>query len=291
MKHSASCKIILIVVVALLASGCSLSASVRHLQGGVLTGNITWSGRVHIRGDVELAENARLTIRPGTEVVFHPAGDADSLTEHPNFIGSELIVRGRLIAEGTAEKPISFRHIDPAAPPGSWGGINIVESPDASFAYVSFRQADSAVHSQDSRVYIEQSLFEDNLVAIRFHSSQILIENNLIRNNGSGIRFHFGQPVICKNELIGNGKGIFVTSHPNNYLIENNTIMANTRNVVLGEEVPEDVVMLRNYWGTDAVAEIRRSFFDGQIESYLGTVRILPLRQQPDPESGISWSK
>ncbi len=274
-----------------LAAGCATPVANVQSSDRVLTGDILWSDQVHVRGDVELVEGGRLTILPGTEVLFHPAGEDDRFTEHPNFPGSELIVRGRLIAEGTPERPIVFRHVDPTAPPGSWGGINIVESFDTSFAYVHIRQADSAIHSQDSRVYIEQSLFEENLVAIRFHTSQILIENNLIRNNGSGVRFHFGQPVICKNDIVNNGKGIFITSHPRNYLIENNTIVNNARNVVLGEEVPEDVVMPRNFWGSGDEEAIGETFFDGRIESYLGRVRISPLRIVPDPDSGISWNR
>lgn len=258
---------------------------------GDLSGDIVWTGQVNIHGDVVLKEGSQLTILPGTEVVFQPAGSNDRFSAHPHFPGSELIVRGKVVAEGTPESPVVFRYVDESAAPGSWGGINVVESFDSSFAYAVFRQADSAIHSQDSRVYIEQSIFESNLVAIRFHTSEILIENNLIRNNGTGIRFHFGQPVICKNDIVGNGKGFFISSHPRNYLIENNSIHANERNVVLGEEVPEDVSMLRNYWGTVDADLIQSSFFDGQLESYLGKVEFSPLRTEPDPASGINWNR
>ena len=252
---------------------------------------LTWSGRVEIHGDTVLLEGSTLTILPGAEVVFYPAGEHDRFTDHPNFPGSELIIYGKIIAEGTAEQPIVFRYVDESAPAGSWGAINIVESFDSSFEYVRFTQADSAIHSQDSRVYIEQSLFENNLVAIRFHTSQILIENNLIRNNGSGIRFHFGQPVICKNDIIGNERGFFITSHPRNYLIENNTIVNNERSVVVGEEVPDDVIMPRNFWGSGNEVVIRAGFYDGQIDSYLGKILVDPIRTEPDPDSGINWNR
>ncbi len=278
-------------MLAFVLSGCAMSRHAQRHVSGDLSGAIVWSGIVNIHGDVVLAEGSQLTILPGTEVVFHPAKDNDRFSEHPYFLGSELIVLGKVIAEGEAQNPIVFRYVDESAPPGSWGGVNIVESFDSSFAYTIFRQADSAVHSQDSRVYIEQSLFESNLVAIRFHTSQILIENNLIRNNGTGIRFHFGQPVICKNDITGNGKGFFITSHPRNYLIENNSILANERNVVLGEEVPEDVSMFRNYWGTVDADVIQSGFFDGQFESYLGKVKFSPLRTEADPASGINWNR
>ena len=267
--------------------GCSTTRIVRS----DLSGAHVWSGQVQIHGDIVLNEESQLRILPGTEVLFYPAKDNDFFTEHPHFPGSELIVRGRIIAEGLADKPIIFRYFNPSAPAGSWGGINIMESFDSSFEYTHFQQADSAIHSQDSRLYIEQSIFENNKVAIRFHTSQILIENNLVRNNGTGIRFHFGQPVICKNDIVNNGKGVFITSHPRNYLIENNTIMANDRNVVLGEEVPEDVHLPRNFWGSVDQESISSSFFDGQLEPYLGNVLTKPLRSEPDPSSGVNWNQ
>jgi hypothetical protein len=280
-------KILLLLLLATIAGGCTSSIK----KPTVLNRDTVWSGEVTVQGDLILEKGSRLTVLPGTDVVFYPAGNKDHLVDHPHFAGSELIVRGSIIAEGTAEQPITFRYIDPDAPAGSWGGVNLMASVESSFEYVLFQQADSAIHSQESRVYIEQSIFENNLVAVRFHSSEILIENNLIRNNDTGIRFHFGKPVICKNDIIDNKKGFFITSHPYDYLIENNTILKNERNVVLGEEVPENVLMARNYWGTTDDNAIRLTFFDKQIEPYLGIVQYEPLRSAPDSTSGVKWSR
>ena len=279
--------LLFILFVSGLLSGCVASGT--RVVDTDLSGEISWSGRIAVHGDVIIAEESVLTIAPGTEIVFYPAGEGDRFVDHPNFPGSELIIHGKVVAIGTADEPITFRHIDEAAPAGSWGGVNLAASIESTFEYVHFRQADSAIHSQESRVYVEKSIFEENLVGIRFHSSEILIENNLIRNNGSGIRFHFGQPVICKNNIVDNGKGIFITSYPRNYLVENNTIRNNDRNVVLGEEVPDDVFLRRNFWGSGDPDAIRSRFFDGQMESYLGKVIFEPFRTTPDPDSGVNW--
>lgn len=287
MINSRSIYFLTLLLLCLVLSGCTTGRKVKS----DLIGNQVWSGQVKIHGDIILPEGSHLRIMPGTEVLFYPAGENERFSDHPNFPGSELIIRGTIIAEGTADQPIVFRYFDKTAPAGSWGGINIMESFDSSFEYVLFRQADSAIHSQDSRLYIEQSIFENNLVAIRFHTSQILIENNLIHDNDTGIRFHFGQPVICKNDIVNNGKGLFITSYPRNYRIENNTIMANQRNVVLGEEVPDDVNLPRNYWGSVDEKLIRNFFYDGQIDTYLGKLLIKPLRSEPDPASGINWNR
>ncbi len=280
---------IAMLVVAL--SGC-LRLSAPPVSGS-LAGNLFWSGEVRLSGDVVLEPQARLTIAPGTRVLFEtPRAGQDLQTEHPYFSGSELIVKGALVAEGTAAEPITFAASDPQAPAGSWGAINIEGSPEVRFRHCRFIQADSAVHSRDSRVFIQESVFENNLVGIRFHSTAMLIENNLLHCNGSGIRFHFGAPVIRYNEIRDNDRGIFITSFPRDYQIENNNIVNNREySVVFGEDVPEDVIMTHNFWGTDSALMIEGEFFDGRRSGYLGKVVYAPLSETPHPKAGPSWNR
>lgn len=266
-------------LIALLLSLCCGCVAKRDVVvTGELNGTQRWQGRVLIQGDVVIAPGSSLEIAPGSEILFLPPGEHDLYREHPHFPGSELIVRGTLRAEGSKDAPIRFAAADPGAPPGSWGGVNLQQSPSASFRFCRFTQADSAIHSQESEVYIEDSVFSENLVGIRFHTSRILIENNLLCRNDVAIRFHFGAPVICHNDIRNNGKGFFITSYPQDYHIEGNRIVDNHEaSVVLGEEVPEAVVMPRNDWGTDDGRAIEATFFDGRRSDYLGRVEYLPL--------------
>lgn len=281
---------LLLAVMGLSLAGCL--ANKPPVVRGVVQGNVTWSGHVLLAGDVLLDQDARLTILPGTKVRFlAPEADAPGLTEHPNFPGSELIVRGRLMAVGTPEQPIVFEAAEASAPAGAWGAINLEDSREAVFEYCVFRQADSAIHSRDSDVYIEQSLFENNLVGIRFHDSQILIERNLLRNNQTAIRFHFGSPVICENQFINNRVNLFVTAEPRDYHIENNSFgEATDYQVVLGESVPEDLRIPRNHWPLNDPAALIRSFYDGRRSDYLGKVLFDPPRSTPSAQAGLSWS-
>jgi len=258
---------------------------------GVLHGDLTWQGDVLVAGDVILEEDVKLTILPGTRVRFmsvdaSPAG----LVDHPHFPGSELIIKGQIHAVGTSSEPILFEAVDPDAAAGFWGAINLFGSQDAVFEYCIFRQADSAIHSWDSQVYIEQSLFENNLVAVRFNDSEILIENNLLRNNHTGIRFHFGSPVICENEFLDNDINLFVTSHPRDYRVENNTFGTPSEyHVVFGEEVPEDVNLSRNFWVHAKSSAEGDAFYDGNRSPYLGRVMVEPQRSTPSSQAGLSW--
>jgi len=244
-----------------------------------------WSGRIEIDGDVVIAENAVVHIAPGTQVVFLPPSPGqDRLTDHPHFVGSELIVRGRLLAVGTAVAPITFSALDSSAPAGSWGAINLVQSAGSQFRHCRFTQADSAVHSQEANVEVSCSTFTRNLVGVRFFGSQMKITDNLFRDNGTAIRFHFGAPVIERNLLTDNDKGLFVTSFPRDYRISENSIVASrVVQVVLGEEVPDDLLLPGNYWGSVDPQEIRNHFFDGQQSDYLGIVRFEPFLRTPPP--------
>ncbi len=284
-------KSLLAVSVILLLSACLLPVRTITVRG-VLHGDLVWQGVVHVQGDVILAEDASLKILPGTRVLFLPPGDDELFVEHPYFPGSELIVKGRITAIGKPSAPITFASIDPDAGAGSWGAVNIEGSPEAIFEYCVFRQADSAVHSRDARVYIEESIFEDNLVGIRFHSTEFLIEHNLLRNNHTAVRFHFGSPVICENRFEGNRVNLFITSHPRDYRIENNAFgVAADYQVVFGEEVPDDVLLSGNYWETADDETLPATFFDGQRADYLGRVLVSPVRSSPASRTGPSWSR
>jgi len=258
---------------------------------GVLRGNVSWQGTVFIGGDVMLEKGAKLTIAPGTEIVFlPPAPGQDIYTVSPNFPGSELIIRGTLIAEGTAAAPIFFRYVDPKASAGSWGGINLLESPETRLRQVRIIQANSAIHSHRSKVVIEESVVANNLFGLRFSSTNFLIQDNLLRENGTAIRFHFGAPVIRNNVITDNEKGIFITSYPDNYRIEGNNIVANRiYSVVLGEEVPADVRLTGNYWGTDKPEAIVTSFYDGRTDVFLGKVLFEPFEETSFSSIGVTW--
>jgi hypothetical protein len=281
---------IILLVAQLLCSACS---PLQSDQSNLQSEPIVWSGIVKIDRDIVFPPGSELIILPGTEVVFLQVDPArDTYRRHPNFTGYELIIHGRVTAVGTIDRPIIFRSIDPAAGAGSWGGINLVESPDARFEQCKFIQADSAIHSQKSDVSIENSLFERNLVGVRFHDSEILIESNLFQDNRTAIRFHFGAPVICLNTIRNNERGLFVTSYPRDYHIENNSFLQNRYgNVILGEEVPADLLMPDNYWGMTDPDRIAATFFDGRRDDYIGYIRFEPFLLKPADQSGGIWNR
>jgi len=272
---------------------CACQPVILSYSSAELHGDIVWRGEVRIAGDLVVDRDAHLRIEPGTRVLFlPPSPGADRFQVHPHFPGSELIIRGQVVAVGAVDQPIEFRFHKVDGGPGSWGGINVIQSRSGIFRYCLFQQADSALHIQTSNVHIEQSIFRYNKVGLRFHSSDLVALSNLFEENGTAIRFHFGAPKISRNLIRNNDKGLFMTSHPQDYSIHHNSFENNrSYQVVLGEEVPETVLLPENWWGSSALEDIRRQFFDRGVDSDLGSVLIKPVLTRPDDHAGPRWSR
>jgi len=104
---------------------------------GSVSNNITWSGEVHITGDITIEEGTTLTIKPGTIIYlsYH-----DELQEGYSDYDKSVIsitVLGDIIAKGTSEKPILFtpeeEFVD--VPIMFWDGIHLNNSNNSSFEY------------------------------------------------------------------------------------------------------------------------------------------------------------
>lgn len=82
----------------------------------VLTEDVTWRGEVLVEGGVTIAPQSTLTIDPGTVVRFRPAEGSEGG-------GASLLVRGRILANGSMERPILFTSTFEGTSAGDWDGI------------------------------------------------------------------------------------------------------------------------------------------------------------------------
>jgi hypothetical protein len=107
----------------------NFSRTITSLVGApqtVVTGTLpgaatTWSGVVHVTGDVTVPVNHTLTVQPGTLVVIDgtpPLPPGTLLTAED---GKDIIVRGTLNSLGTDLQPVTFTATNPTRP---WGEIN-----------------------------------------------------------------------------------------------------------------------------------------------------------------------
>jgi parallel beta-helix repeat protein len=86
--------------------------------GGSIVNDTVWEGTIRVERSVSVVAGARLTIRPGSRVLF-----AD---------GTELNVAGTLLAVGTSGNPIRFMSADPVPEKGRWKGISLAGTGEGS---------------------------------------------------------------------------------------------------------------------------------------------------------------
>jgi hypothetical protein len=94
---------------------------------GKLAADATWSGTVVLADDLLVPRGRTLRILAGTRVLVRPA---DTTKTEPEYLdnATELLVRGRLLVEGTASSPVVFALAPPepgaaAEPDVRWGGL------------------------------------------------------------------------------------------------------------------------------------------------------------------------
>lgn len=116
---------------------------VDEIAGHELTEDETWSGDLLIKGDIKVPAGKTLKILPGSELKIKIAKpDWDGGLED-NLI--DIYSRGKIIAEGTASKPIHIT-VDHSEPQMSmWWGIGVKSSDAVIFKYFSVSYAENGL--------------------------------------------------------------------------------------------------------------------------------------------------
>ena len=145
------------------------AAAPAEVEGTVKTDTV-WSGDVLVVGDVLVPEGVTLRVAPGTHISFI---ESESSKIEPMFLsmGTELMVRGKLLVEGEKDNPVVFD----AAPQdedgnamkpgrGDWGGI-IFDGRPAEGSVIrgaKITMAETAVSMYGSSPSLESCSIEDN---------------------------------------------------------------------------------------------------------------------------------
>jgi hypothetical protein len=106
---------------------CGSAWAQTNIVPSEIMSDATWSGTNLLRNTVTIGSNAVVRIAPGSKVLLDTA--------------ATLIVRGKLLSEGTAAEPILFTR---ATIGQRWKGLRFIKAQASRFAHCTFEYADCA---------------------------------------------------------------------------------------------------------------------------------------------------
>src|SRR2546425_3884680 len=178
---------------------------------GIISVPTTWGGGAETNyvatGPVTIRPSGSLTVMPGTTVKF------DS--------GVHLFVEGRLTADGTSAKAITFTANNTAFP---WGGIQFNASSSGSVSWSTFDRVDRAVTATDSSPGVTSNTILQAGVGFGFvRSSSFVSSNTILRATNVGVYANSSNVQIAGNSINGTAIGIQI-EQPSFPTVSSNTI-------------------------------------------------------------------
>ena len=299
----------------------SASAKPLIVEKGVIQCDTTWANEVFVKGDVEVAQGVTLTVMPGTVVKFAKIEDNGPanlyMDKTKNFTRAELVVSGRIIAQGTKDKMIVFTSAEKSPHVADWGAINMLDRENNILEYCDISYAHTSVHSHGAQFTLANSYLHDNGVAVGFKNVDeckprcVNILYNRISNNGGGVlsskdsiatishneishnKFFgvYGKKATCVsvryNNIVNNGKGIILWATEGFRISENNISDNEDYNVSLLEGQVWDVDVRNNWWGITDRKEIRKLMWDKEQDATLGRIDFSHHSLSPIEGGGI----
>lgn len=228
---------------------------------GLITQDTVWTlvdSPFVISNEVIIRAGATLTIEPEVEVRF---GGKFSIT-----------VEGRLIAEGTMEKPIKFTSNELQPEVGSWGAIRFKSAQYSSLAFCIIEYGTNGTIVENGSVDIRNSVIQFNSESgSTVLNGGVNIETNVVANNMKGICIAGGQVIVQKSVISSNEDGIVLTGNLMSEIgIIHNEISFNTHSGILYEAIAYGNVFIRDntisnnsygiYVSTDDATQITKNY-------------------------------
>lgn len=276
----------------------------------------TWSGEILITGDVYVPLGVTLTIAPGTLVRFkridEQSGKNLFRSETPYYPQAELIIRGRLVAQGTRDNIITFTSAEKNALVADWGAINLLGSDDNVIEYCKILFAYNGIHAHSSTALISHNILMNNGVAISFKresspdeawygkDTDITVINNDIHNNKGGINVRNSKTLISYNrirnnkffgiwvkeknsayisfnDITGNYKGVYLYQASGLKIHFNNIYSSKQYNITIADEQDYEVDARYNWFGTTNKEKIDDLIFDRHDDPAVANILYEPI--------------
>ena len=298
------------------ATGCA-ERRVTEVGMTTLQKDTIWSGVVKVTGDVYVPPGVTLTIAAGSTVKFARIDEASGRNffgyDSPYYPQAEIIVRGRLLAQGTKENIIVFTSAERDAKPADWGAINLLGCEGNVIEYCKILFAYNGIHAHGAAVRISRCEFSKNGLAISVKKEEetpgvpwfgkeadITATHNLIHNNKGGITYRnsralisyntikdnklFGvwpketnNALVSYNEIEGNQKGVYLYHSRGTAFRFNNICNNKEYNIAIADEQDDDVDARNNWFGTVNKLRIEEQIFDRNNDPAVARVMYEPF--------------
>jgi len=264
------------------------SAQDQVLSGGELTGFKIWRGTIVIRGDIIIPSGSQLNIEPGTRIYF--AANRDDLRSGNDKTRSELIVRGKLIARGTAVSKIVFSSQSASPRMGDWYGLQFLHSqPGCILDYSVVEYAYNGITIKNTGFPVVNCEIRYNYnagIRTEVKASPQIIQNIITQNGYAGMVCELGAtPTLTDNLINQNSMGVVVLSlsKPNLGSLQNDADynpgrnqFANNEEYDLYNHSSKTVMAQNNSW--DSIG--RPKLFDQDDNRKYGSITFAPKLNQ-----------
>ncbi len=215
---------------------------------GAYGSDLVWEGNVTMTGDVLILQGGSLTIRAGTEVHVVPA---EGTQIDPEYFSSltELLVRGRLRIEGTAERPVRFVIVErPELEAIAWAGITLDAAGASLIRHAVIPRSETGVRCVGSAPEIIASRIENCRYGIiaQAGSHAKILDNHITGGEGGVFVWRGSNPYLKGNRIDGNEEeGVFVDATSRPYL-DRNLVTGNAIGLALwSRDLPYDDVEVK----------------------------------------------
>lgn len=245
----------------LLPISCVIKERGYHYQpqtfSGIINKKVIWQNKVYIDKDILIDKEGEVLIREGT--IIEIAKSDISRTE-PIFLypETEIVVKGKLIIEGSPKNPVLFQSAEEKKDLKDWGGI-IIQGGILKGKNFILKNAYNAICVLNGQLdideltieksYIGLSLFEETTGTIKgvkvtdcqtgmiVDSNKTWIENALLADNSEGLLLRRPTEKLSRFTIKNNIYGLIVSGSALPFLLYENKIYENRDNLFIFDDV------------------------------------------------------
>lgn len=170
----------------------------------ILTEDTSWHGEVLIEGGVTIAPQTTLTVQSGTVVRFRVSSGGGA--------HAVLVVQGRIVVNGSVDKPIIFTSLNEDAATGGWQGIVLLASGKKNLLEnCRIEGAETGFDASFSTVTLKNAFFSKCRTGARLQESYAVMTGGGAGECGAGMLLYDCETEIHSADFFGNRLGIFAS--------------------------------------------------------------------------------